>query len=227
MKSLFILVAICFSTIAQAQLGINTTAGFPNGLELGLDYQPIKYVRVGANYGYGHYAQNINLKVSAGLPFLYAYGAANRLSTTALGQTTLSNLINETIEQEMDMSDPNQRHFYENALKTNQRDFQIVDLGLSGGIGLKAGWFFLEGGIRTTQFKNTAHDKVDLFINRVYDYIDDNYSQFDPRYHDFRNEVQQVETEVHQAIDDGAQQVPGGFRFLPEVKIGLRIPIGR
>ncbi|MCT4641127.1 MAG: hypothetical protein N4A33_02445 [Bacteriovoracaceae bacterium] len=227
MKKILLLLTVCFCSIAQAQVGINISGGLPNGVELGVDYKPVKLVRIGGNFGSTKYTNNLNLKVSVGLPFIYAYGAINRLSMTSISKNALSDMVNETFEAQLDMSDATQKHLYDNALKTNSSDFHIVDIGLSGGLGFKAGWFFLEGGLRTTKLKTIMHNKTDLFLDRVNTYISDNYNTSDPQYYALKDEVANVRSEVHTSINEGAAQLPGQLKYLPELKIGVRIPIGK
>lgn len=210
-----------FSLHSYSQLALHLGAGAPNGVELGADIALRKYLRVGGSYGYLHYGENFNAKLKVGGIF-YGYLGLNRLGINRRGILTLENTLNNAIDAQISIDDPELQQVYDE-IRFTADDFKIIDRSVSAGIGLRSRFLFLELGLRTTQTNQIVHSKIDLAFDKFESAVSSQMSGSE--YYEAIEELQGIRADVKSQYDEMTQIVPGGLRYLPELRLGIRIPI--
>ena len=228
MKSLLIASALLtLSSVTYAQVGARIGLSIPNGIELGADVMPNPNLRVGANYGYLRYADSANLQASAGSKNVYFFGTLNTVNVNGRGREAIAEALTEMMEKKKQEPQNAEYKRVIDGYHVESEQFKMRDLGVGGGIGLKFGIFFIEGGIRTTMITTLVDEKVDNFIDSLKDYVDKNPRVTFIEKDLAKQEIEYMRADVKSQIKDGFAQAPGNLKLLPEVRIGVRIPIGR
>lgn len=221
MKTHFLIFLMFFSMHSFGQVALHMGAGVPNGVEVGADIALRKYIHVGGSYGYLHYGENFNGKLKLGGIF-YGYLGLNRLGTNRRGVVALENAFNSAVDTQISAYDVELQQVYDDIQFTSD-DFRIVDRSVSAGIGLRSRFLFLELGLRTTQANRIVHSKVDLAFDKFESAISSQVSGNE--YYEAMDELQSIRADVKSQYDEVTSTLPAGLRYLPELRLGIRIPM--
>ena len=209
---------------SEMQAGVKINLAVPNGLEVGGDFQPNENFRAGASYGYLHYADAVNLQVQGGFKHVYLFGTIDFLNANGYGRNAIADAVNKTIADASNNNSSAQAGL--SGIRFKQTDFKMTDFGVGGGIGVKFGVFFLDVGFRTTRIKQLANDKIDMFVDHVETYIDQNPNLTPDQRASAKAQIESTRTDTKNQLLQAYQSVPGDLNIIPVVRIGVRIPIG-
>ena len=218
--------SLIFSFNSNAQVGGRIGLSIPNGVELGADVRPSEIFRVGANYGYLHHADAANLQMAVGKK-VYFFGTLNVINVNKRGRLAIATALDDLIVKKS--NEPQNTSFKRviSGYHVESEDFKMTDLGIGGGIGYKYGIFFIEGGIRTSKMTSITDKKVDTFIDSLKDHVNENERITFVERDLAMQEIEYMRGDVKKQIRTAFGQAPGNLKILPEIRIGIRIPLGK